>query len=240
LVVRSDIPGQTLDEVPFFRLAEDLLQMIAKDEPMELTTTGALKRNVIRELYSKRILPEWEIEEGLMKLSREDNSIVTRSLRHTLELSRLVRRVHGKLKLTKEGNRLVRADNIVELFRSLLSTFTLVFAWSSNDGYTELAAGQYGRAYSIYLLMTFRNEPRPVQFYADKYLQSFPDVISWFPNRSYSTPSKDFASCYRVRVFERFFEWFAFVGRVEKDAWNRSTSRKVARRDLVMNLFQFR
>ena len=181
LALRSEITGQTLDDVPFFRLAEELLQMIEKVNSMDLTSTGALKRNVIMELYSKRILPEWEIEEGIMKLSRENDSTVIRSLRHILEFSRVVRRVHDKLKLTKEGNRLTRDDNRIELFRSLLSTFTLGFAWSSNDRYTELPAGQYGWAYSIYLLMTFGNEPRPVQFYADKYLQASPMSFAGSP-----------------------------------------------------------
>ena len=105
----------------------------------------------------------------------------------------------------------MQSDKRHELFRLTLQTFTGKFNWSYNDGYSEHPIGQLGWGFSIYLLFQFGSQPQTAQFYADKYLRAFPMFLRYFPQESLGTPQRSFTSCYLIRTFDRFLEWFGFV-----------------------------
>ncbi len=120
LRIRTDISDTTLDAIPFFRLAEELLKIIQRDKFVKLTPLGALPRKCLHELYGHRFIPEWAIEHGVCKLSREVDSISITSVHLTVELTGLTRKVHGKLMLTKTGVTFLQAGKRKELFSLIL------------------------------------------------------------------------------------------------------------------------
>lgn len=116
-------------------------------------------------------------------------------------------------------------------------TFTEKFLWSFNDGYPEQPKGQPGWAFSVVMLDKYGDQPATVDFYAGKFLKSFPHLIKFFRD-DYATPEKQFSRCYGVRVFERFLLWFGFVT-VEKKKRFLDTGNDIIRRtDLVDSILK--
>jgi hypothetical protein len=75
LGLRIDIENSTLDDMPFFRLTEEFLRIISREESIKLTPLGALPRKTVHELYGHKLITEDIIEAGFSKLSREQNSL---------------------------------------------------------------------------------------------------------------------------------------------------------------------
>lgn len=236
--LRDDIDDKTLDQIPLFRIVEDYLKIIQRDKQIKLTPLGALPKKVMVELYDKGYLREELVENGISKLWREDNSISIRSARLTAELAGLVRKVNGKLILTKSANKLLDTNNRLQLFRQFFQAFTNKFLWSFNDGYPEQPIGQLGWAFSVFMLDKFGDQPQTVDFYADKYLKAFPKFITFFQHEYYTTPEQQFTSCYGVRTFERFFLWFGFVTVEKQKIFLDLDTDKFKRTDLVKSIFK--
>ena len=239
LAFRRDIDDSTLDRIPFFRLTEEFLRIIERDKYITLTGLGALPRKVLLELYAHKFILEEYIEAGIGKLHREQDSVTLVSMHFNTQLTHLVRKARGRLTLTKEGTRLLNAENGRQLFQAVFAMFTIRFGWSTNDGYTEFPVGQYGWGYSIYLLTKFADEKRTLQFYTDKYLQAFPKIMDHLPPQSYNTPHKEFMACYSVRVFERFLEWFGFVMVEKSKGYVRDYTEMVTRTDQLEKVLYF-
>lgn len=210
VTICSRADDAVLDQIPLFRIAEEFLKIIQREKQIKLTPLGALPKKIVVELYEKRFLLDDLLESGFSKLWREEDCISIMSMRHAVELARLVRKSRGRLTLTKKGTELLKAENRLGLFKEFLLSFTNLFAWSFNDGYTREPIGQIGWAFLIYMLDKFGEQGRDVEFYASKYLNAFPEFISCFTEGP--RPAKEgFIHCYGVRAFERFLVWFGLV-----------------------------
>lgn len=211
LRLRDTIENDVLDRIPLFRLAESFLQIIRREGQLKLTKTGAMPVKVVKELYSLGFLPEYYIEKGYLKLYKEESCISIQNVRVVIELSGLVRKAHGKLSLTKNALKLMDAGNRNQLFKQFFRSFTEKFRWSYNDLYVDIPIGQLGWGFSILLLQRYGAQKYPTDFYAEKYLRAIPGLVDFFKGGYYMTPEQQFANCYGVRTFERFFRWFGFV-----------------------------
>ena len=231
------IDGKTLDQIPIFRIVEDYLKIIQRDKQIKLTPLGALPKKVMVELYDKRYLLEEHIENGITKLWREEDSISIRSARLTVELAGLVKKISGKLTLTKTATKLLETNNRLQIFKQFFKAFTDKFLWSFNDGYPEQPIGQLGWAFSIIMLDKYGDQPQTVDFYADKYLKAFPKFITFF-QPDYSTPERQFFRCYGVRTFDRFLLWFGFVSVDKQKIFLDLDTDKFKRTDLVQNIIK--
>jgi len=205
------IDDAVLDQVPFFRLTEALIHIIRREQLLKLTKKGALTKKVLEELFSHKYIPEDLIASGISKLTREDDCVSIANASIVAQNSGLVKKVAGKLSLTKLGARLCAPVNRVELFYCIFLTFTQRINWAYNDLYTEDAVAQLGWAYSMYLLMKYGDQERNIDFYAERFLTAFPDFINSFPIDAHHTPKEMFLHCYGIRTLDRFFEWFGFV-----------------------------
>lgn len=207
---RDDIDDTTLNQIPLFRILEDFLNVIQRDKHIKLTPLGALPKKVMVELYDKRYLLDELIESGINKLWNEDDCIAIKNARLVAEIAGLVRKVNGKLLLTKSATKIMETNNRLQLFRQFFQAFTDKFSWSYNDGYPEQPIGQLGWAFSVIMLDKYGDQTKAVDFYANKYLAVFPNFITFF-HPEYYTPERQFIRCYGIRTFERFFLWFGFV-----------------------------
>ena len=234
---RDDIDDKTLDQIPLFKIVEDYLKIIQRDKHIKLTPLGALPKKVMVELYDKRFLLDEHIESGITKLWKEDDCIAIRSARLTAEIAGLVKKVSGKLTLTRTVTKLLETNNRLQIFRQFFQAFTNKFLWSFNDGYPEQPIGQLGWAFSLILLDRFGDQPQTVEYYADKYLRAFPKFITFF-QPDYSTPERQFFRCYGVRTFDRFFLWFGFVTVDKQKIFIDLDTDKFKRTDLVKRIFK--
>ncbi len=234
----NDLDDNTLNQIPLFRIAEEYLKILQRDKQIKLTSLGALPRKVLVELYDKRILLDEHIEIGITKLWREQDCISIANARFTAELAGLVRKANGKLALTKKGAKLLHPENRIQLFKLFFQTFTEKFLWSSNDGYPEQNIGQYGWAFSIYLLDRFGDQANLSDFYAEKYSKVFPSYISFF-KPSYSTPERQYTHCYGIRTFDRFLLWFGFVTVERQKIYLDLDTDKFTQTDIVKRIFKF-
>lgn len=209
--LRPEVPDAVLDQVPFLRLTEEFLRLVQREGSVKLTPLGALPLKCLRELYGHGFILEHDIETGLMKLSREIDSLAITTLHSISTLAGLLRKVHGKLTLTKKGALLLLPAQRMALWQLVLNTFTSRFNWAFHDNYPSPMAGQSGWAYSVYLLAVFGQQAQPISFYAEKYQRAFPYVLADFAGATYSTPPEQLLNCYTVRTFDRALNWFGLI-----------------------------
>jgi hypothetical protein len=234
----SNINSETTNEIPFFRISEELLKIIKRDGFIKLTPLGALPKKILVELYDFKFIIDEHIESGINKLYREDECISIKTTRIVCESTNLVKKSKGKLLLTKNGERCLKIENRVELFKVIFLIFTEKFNWAYNDVYSKEPVGQYGYLFSIYLLKKYGENENFTNFYSAKYLQVFEKFITLFDD-DYSTPEKQFNSCYTVRTFERFTEWFGLTNINGKNNFFDQENAKIIKTKLFDKIFVY-
>lgn len=121
----------------------------------------------------------------------KEDSISIRSARLTVELAGLVKKISGKLTLTKTATKLLETNNRLQIFKQFFKAFTDKFLWSFNDGYPEQPIGQLGWAFSSLCLTNMATNHKRLTFMLIKYLKAFPKFITFF-QPDYSTPERQF------------------------------------------------
>lgn len=235
--LRTTFSNEVLDRISLFRVAEEYLRILESLGELKFTATGALPPKIVKELYAKNYLVDEAIESGITKLAREENCIYILTMRFVVELAGLVKKKNNLYSLTKLGIKLLQPHKRSELFTAFFKAFTEKFLWSYLDRYNEHTAGQFAWAYSIYLLHKFGDKPQKADYYSNLYIRAFPTFLKQFIS-GYSTPEDIFESCYEVRVFKRFCQWFGLVTmEVHKDEvpYYKTTCKT----DLVELLFEF-
>lgn len=234
--LRDDIDNATFDRIPFFRMCEEFLKIIQKEKAIQLTPRGALKKKVMVDLYNYRFIPDELIEEGICKLSREEDCISIQTVRFVTEIAGLVKKRKGRLSLTKNGTLLLKPENRLPLFKSILAHFAVRFNWGVNDGYPVVPIIQMGWTFSIFIVDRFGDQPHLADFYAEKFAKAFPLIIDEFEN-SYYTPLRQFSRCYGIRFLYRFLYWLGMVNINRKGKWLDLDKDTIAKSDLLGQLF---
>lgn len=237
VALRAALPDEVLNQVPLLGLTEAFLGILQREGSLKLTALGALPRKYLHELYALGLLREADVDSGLIKLNREIDSTALTTVHLNTVLAGLARKAHGKLALTKKGEALRQPEQRPALLRLVLDTFANRFNWAYFDRYDSATAGQSAWAYSIYLLLKFGDEPRPIQFYADLYQRAFPFVLATFPDVRYMSREQQLASCYSNRVFFRFTHWFGLVEMGERSYRLDGEGTTVAASALLPQLF---
>lgn len=208
--IQEYITDETLNQIPFFRLCEEYLKLLNQEQEIKLTPLGSLPKKVVVELYEHKIITHSEIELGISKLSKEDDSTSIVTVKHICNMAGLTKKRDNKISLTKKGEKLLK--NRAKLFKLILKTFSIKFNWAFHDSYTKESIAQHGHLYTIYLLLKYGDQEkrRKESFYAAKYLISFPSEIDAF-NLPIEEAYFMFARCFITRTFKRFTDWFGFT-----------------------------
>jgi len=208
--VSAEIPEELLRQSPLYLIARDLLRRIEAEDGLPVTAKGNLQRKVVRDLYDRRYLPADDIEDGITKLSSEEDWRPLHCTKIVLKQAGIIRQYRNKLRLTKHGSSLLQASPGGRLFVEFLKGFALEFNWAYNDGYHQPVAGQLGSLYLLYLLRVHGEEWREVSFYTDRYYQVFPDIrIEQEENPD--AISDESERVITTRFFNRFAGWFGLA-----------------------------
>lgn len=144
LKINSDIDNDTLNNIPFFRLTEELLKIVQREKHVKLTPLGALPKKVLHELYDHKFIKERFIETGISTLNREHDAISIMTAHYAARISGILKKVKGNLLLTKSGLILLNTENRIDFFLKVLKSYTTQFNWATNDGYSDFQIGQFG------------------------------------------------------------------------------------------------
>ena len=205
---KADLSAAAIQEVPFFQFYIQFLKDVQAAQPLKLTQKGNLNRKFIRQLYDHRILPNKYVDDGTIKLSKEEDWAPIHYSHVLTKMGGLIKNQKGKLTLTKKGEKLL--TNIPSLYLNLLDTYTNKFNWSYFTFNPESVA-QYGYTLLLYLLLKYGDEERPSSFYTMQYRFAFPQFITTFPHNEYLKPEPRFLSCVHNRFFGKFCNYFGLA-----------------------------
>ena len=239
LQFKKDVDNATLDQIPFFRIAEEFVKLVQREKQIKLTPLGAFPKKMMVELYAHKFILDEHIESGLIKLWKEADCISVLTAGITVQHAKLVNRSSGKLSITKKGKHLLLPENRLEFFKSIFSAFTIQFNWCYNDGHPSVPFPQFGFAYSMYLVDQFGDEERQSMFYSNQYFLALPMFLEHFNPTYFSSAEVHFNSCYKLRTFDRFLEWFGLVKIHRNLIRFESDHEKLVRTELFKKVFRF-
>ncbi|MCK9271506.1 MAG: hypothetical protein RBR47_10425 [Bacteroidales bacterium] len=197
------------ERIPIFNQVKYLAERIAEKGEIQLTKKGFLPVKVVADLYAQGFIKDDYIDSGLYKLYKETDSLAINLAHILLKISGLTKRPRGKLSLTKAGEKIITDNN--KLLQLIFNKFTTKFNWAYFDGFGQNDVGQLGVGFTLILLSKYGSEKRPDHFYAEKYFRAFPALLTSTAPSIYDDLPTDFNSCYSVRTFSRFLNFFGLV-----------------------------
>ena len=206
-------------EIPILNQIKYFLDLIKRSKEIKLTAKGFLPTKIVKDIYIQGFLEDTLIKSGTYHLYKESDSMTVNLTRLLAELSGLTKKRNGKLSLTKTGEKL-SSDNF-SLLDVIFKTFLRKFNWAYYDGYGDNGIGQIGFGFSLILIHKYGETKRIDKFYAEKYFEAFPDLIDTEGRANFETPEKHSNSCYSLRTFDRFLEYFGLI-EIERvgEKWN--------------------
>jgi hypothetical protein len=195
-------------KVPILNLIKFTIDLIEKNGEVKLTDKGFLPTKIVSEIYNQGFFKEENIEKGIVKLYKENDSISVRLTRILLELSGLVKKRKGKISLTQKSKDILNDNH--KLLQLIMNTFSKKFNWAYFDGYGDNQIGQLGFGFTMILISNYGDEKQLTSLYASKYFNAFPQLkVLTIPE--YDTIERFSTNCYSVRTFERFLYFFGVI-----------------------------
>lgn len=209
--IRYAIGDEELVEmVPFLKLMLHFLSVINTQKEIKLTARGNLPRKLVFELYGLGLILQEDIESGITKLSKEEDSIAIQNIKIIAQLSGLTKMRTGKLSLTAKGKKLLPSPQ--KVLEEIFPIYAKKFNWAYHDGFKADGAMQSTVGYLLYLLIQYGEKERSTQFYSQKHAQAFPTIFEEaVRSANFGTPEGYYLRMLSLRLFERFLVWFGFV-----------------------------
>jgi len=205
-----DFELKNLKSSPIFNLSYSLLDNINEFGKIKLTTKGNLPGKLIKSIYDEGFFPDRMIERGIIKLRMEADWLILHTIHIVLKLSGLIKKTHGKLSLTKKGEKYLSEGYESQLFLCLLETYSMKFNWGYNDAYRIENIGQIGFLYLLSLINKFGSDFKDLTFYSNLYFKAFPTFLEKDKiENSFSSNYPE--NALYIRFFERFAFWFGFI-----------------------------
>jgi hypothetical protein len=202
--------------IPIFNQIKYLADLIVENGEIKLTAKGYLPTKIVSDIYKQGFMKEEFIESGILKLYKETDSKTINLTRILILLSGLAKKRNGKLSLTKSANKILSDNN--ELLRFIFLTFAAKFNWAYCDRYGDNMIGQLGYGFSLILISKYGKEKHLDSFYAAKYFKAFPKLLESI-EPSYDNLESYAVSCYSLRTFERFLDYFGLISINEEGKW---------------------
>jgi len=161
--VQSILKLQKLSEdqykaIPILNQVKYLAQCILNEKQVKLTKTGSLPTKIVYDVYKNGGLKDSDIEDDIVKLRKETDSLTIQLSHVLLELTGIIKKRKGIISVTKKGEVLITNND--ELLPLLFKTFCTKFNWGYFDGYEYEKWGQLGFGFSLVLLGKYGNLKR--------------------------------------------------------------------------------
>lgn len=204
--------------IPILNQIKYLAGLLKKEGDIKLTAKGNLPVKIVADIYAQGFIREKWVDRYLSKVWKENDILSISLTRKLLVLSGIAMKRNNKLVLTKSGGKILNNDE--KLLHKILDTFGYKLNWAFFDRYSLEHIGQFGFGFSLAMLSRFGDERRPVNFYADLYLESFPGLLDPSLNNYFLESEHNARICYSLRTFERFLAFFGLINFEYGKNWN--------------------
>lgn len=212
--LRNDLPLESLDTLPLFRVTRALLALAAERDGLPATQHGYLRVEVVRELERRMRLDPDAV--GLKRTTEKDFWLL-HIARLLTDLAGLLERRNGKFRLTREGHDLLAEARAGQLFSLLFETccrkFNLAYLTGIGPEWPEL---QRQVAFTFYRLRQLADEWHTAE-------QLMPDAV--LPLALEKAPENSLHDLPLVLFAHRPLQVLVLFGLLEKQAGERSKQR---------------
>ena len=188
----------------------ELIEGIPEDG-VKATTKGNLPMAICRPVAAK--LLEQVPERGRYRYEKfrtEEDLMPLLLVRLLLGIGGYLKKTKGRFNWTKKGRDFIghpRGHCYLELFKLATTRFN----WGYFDGYPDAPVIQQGFAYTLFLVQSYGDHPKPESFYTQLFLEAFPMGLIEMDDGDWQETNSRFESCYTVRSFDRFMEYFGLI-----------------------------
>lgn len=224
--LKENIDINDLKSSPIFNVALDLLVCIHQQDGLKLTPNGNLQRQVMKDLYEKKHLPDEIIESGFATIRTEQDWMALHVVKIVLKLAGIIRQSKGRLLLVKKWENKLLSNDYCAIYTHFFKNFTNEFNWAYSDGYENEQTGQQGFAFLLYLIHKYGQDFREINFYTDKYFRAFPALFFKDNPLTANYSYNDAERVVYMRFFKKFAERFGLV-EIGKDKKNPYFQRKI-------------
>jgi len=207
---KKEISIDIIDKIPLINLLLEFLNKIEQAGELKLTKIGNLPRKICTDLYEMRIIKEENIESGIVKLRSEYDSATIQNVKLLGLLSNLIKKRNNKISLTALGKKMIKREAKCVLLKSVFLANFQKFNLGYHDGYAQNIGIQNTFGFTIYLLLRYGNKKRKLEFYKEKSLSAFPFILDKLDG-SWGTPEYQYKQIYKLRIFERFLNYYGFL-----------------------------
>jgi len=210
-LVDFNLTLNSFPDAPLLRLFNILLSATAREE-LKATSQGNLPIKVVQ-AAALSYYGEQGYQERRQYLSfrTETDFPVLHTVRLLAVMAGFIRRQKGYFRLTKNGSAVVEKGMDGQAFFKIFKAYTGKFNWGYNDGYPEMYFIQHAFLFTLLVLQKFGDTFRPVSFYEDLFLSTFPQMISVVPDVFNDTREDTLKHCFSLRSLSRFAHFFGFV-----------------------------
>lgn len=174
LKIEREISDRILNQVPFLKPIEFLLDRMIQSKRIRLTKKGYLPTKLVKEIYDAVRVKDRLIEMNLIRLYSEMSSEAVHITREISEICGFIENENNKLIINTDWKNYYINKERSKIFRRILIGFALHLDWSKIGFCTNPNTGQIGFAYTLYLLSKYGKNFKPLAFYIDKYVKAFP------------------------------------------------------------------
>jgi len=180
-------------------------------EGVKATTKGNLPMAICRPAAAKML--EHAPERGRYRYEKfrtEEDLMPLLLVRLLLGIGGYLKKTKGRFNWTKKGRDFIgrpRGHCYLELFKLAATRFN----WGYFDGYPDVPVIQQGFAYTLFLVQSYGDHPKPESFYTQLFLEAFPMGLMEMDDVDWQETNSRFESCYTVRSFDRFMEYFGLI-----------------------------
>lgn len=178
---------------------------------IKATAIGNLPMVICRAAAAK--LLEHSPERGRYRYEKfrsEEDLLPLMLVRHLLGIGGYLKKIKGRFNWTKKGRDFITRSSkywYLELFKLAVTRFN----WGYFDGYPDVPIIQKGFAYTLFLVQSYGDNPKPESFYTQLFLDAFPMGLMEMDSSDLQTAESRFESCYTVRSFDRFMDYFGLI-----------------------------
>lgn len=230
----NKLDESTLLKVPILQEILYLIEIVKRENSIQLTKNGNLPVKVVKELYEKGPLKNEWIEKDIDKLYGEESCEEIHYTHLLCKLNSFFLKRNNRIQITRKTEELLLDKN--ELLKRIIESMFMKFNTAYFDGFQNETIGQIGIVYSLYLLSKYGNEIRPITFYSQKYREIFPDFINEIEETQFRDRETVFDGCYSIRTFNRCLKYLGILKIINKDVIKIEA---VKTNDLFDKLFKF-
>lgn len=178
---------------------------------VKATAKGNLPMAICRPAAAK--LLEHALERGRYRYETfrtEEDLMPLLLVRLLLGIGGYLKKTKGRFNWTKKGRDFIghsAGHCYLELFKLAAARFN----WGYFDGYPDVPIIQQGFAYTLFLMQSYGDHPKPESIYTQLFLEAFPMGLMEIDDSDHREANARFESCYTVRSFDRFMEYFGLI-----------------------------